>query len=277
MQLQSALFADSNPYERFMGRWSRLLAAQFAQFVAIGQQDSVLDVGCGIGSFSLTIADAFPSARVTGIDPSAAFVADAQKRGGDDRVQFMVGDAQALQFADATFDKTVSQLVLNFVPAREKALDEMIRVTRPGGVVAAAVWDYGDGMRMLRVFWDEACALDPPLAARDEREMPLCKRGELAALWRARGFRDVEDRPIVVDLGFSSFDDYWGPFLGGQGPAGAYVVSLSEPRRAALEARLRDRLLTSRTDGPFVLQARAWAVKGTVGQAPVVVSKRAPA
>ena len=265
MQPQSALFADSNPYERFMGRWSRLLAAQFTQFVAIGQRDSVLDVGCGIGSLSLTIADAFPSARVTGIDPSAAFVADAQKRGRDDRVQFMVGDAQALQFADATFDKTVSQLVLNFVPAREKALDEMIRVTRPGGVVAAAVWDYGDGMRMLRVFWDEACALDPALAARDERDMPLCKRGELAALWRARRFRDVEDRPIVVDLAFSSFDDYWVPFLGGQGPAGAYVVSLSEPRRAVLEARLRDRLLSSREDGPFVLPARAWAVKGTVG------------
>lgn len=264
MQPQSAPFADSNPYERFMGRWSRLLAAQFAQFAAIGPQDSVLDVGCGIGSFSLVIADAFPSARVTGVDPSAAFVAHAQKRVGDDRVQFIVGDAQALQFPDATFDKTVSQLVLNFVPAPEKALDEMTRVTRPGGVVAAAVWDYGDGMRMLRAFWDEACALDPPLAARDEREMPLCKRGELAALWHAHGFRNVEDRPIVVDLAFSSFDDYWEPFLGGQGPAGAYVVSLSEPRRAVLAARLRDRLLSSRKDGPFVLQARAWAVKGTV-------------
>jgi SAM-dependent methyltransferase len=265
MPPQSDLFADSNPYERFMGRWSRLLAAQFAQFVAIGQQDSVLDVGCGVGSLSLAIADAFPSARVTGVDPSAAFVADAQKRVGHDRVQFMVGDAQALQFADATFDKTVSQLVLNFVPARETALEEMKRVTRPGGVVAAAVWDYGDGMRMLRVFWDEAIALDPPLAARDERDMPLCKRGELAALWQARGLRDVEDRPLVIDLSFSSFDDYWEPFLGGQGPAGAYVVSLSEPRRAALKATLRDRLLTARKDGPFVLQARAWAVKGTVG------------
>ena len=266
VQPQPAPFADSNPYERFMGRWSRLLAAQFARFVAIGQQDSVLDVGCGIGSLSLAIADAFPSARVTGIDPSAAFVAHAQSRIREDRVQFMVGDAQALQFADATFDKTVSQLVLNFVPSREQALAEMIRVTRPGGVVAAAVWDYGDGMRMLRVFWDEACALDPSLAARDEREMPLCKRGELVTLWHAHGFRDIEDRAIVVDLAFSSFDDYWGPFLGGQGPAGAYVASLSEPRRAILEARLRDRILSSRTDGPFVLQARAWAVKGRVGQ-----------
>jgi SAM-dependent methyltransferase len=264
MQPPSNPFADSNPYERFMGRWSRLLAAQFAQFLSIGEQDSVLDVGCGIGSLSFAIADAYPAARVTGVDPSTAFVRDAQTRARHERPQFMVGDAQALQFADATFDKTVSQLVLNFVPAREKALDEMVRVTRPGGVVAAAVWDYGDGMSMLRVFWDEAVALDPPLAARDERNMALCKRGELAALWRAKGLERVEDRPIVIDLMFSSFDDYWQPFLGGQGPAGAYVASLAEPRRALLEARLRDRLLSSRRDGPFALQARAWAVKGTV-------------
>lgn len=262
---QSEFFADSDPYERFMGRWSRLLAAQFAQFVTIGRQDSVLDVGCGIGSLSFAIADAFPSARVTGVDPSPAFVSRAQSRVSNDRIQFMLGDAQALQFADATFDKTLSQLVLNFVPEREKALDEMIRVTRPGGVVAAAVWDYGDGMRMLRVFWDEAVALDPPLAVHDERDMPLCTRGELAALWHARGLQRVEDQAIVIDLSFSNFDDYWRPFLGGQGPAGAYVGSLSEPRRAALEARLRDRLFSSRKDGPFVLQARAWAVKGDVG------------
>lgn len=270
-------FFDSNPYERFMGRWSRRLAARFTQFVSIGEQDSVLDVGCGIGSLSFAIADAFPSARVTGVDPSAAFVSHAQTQVRHDRMQFIVGDAQALEFTNATFDKTLSQLVLNFVSAREKALDEMIRVTRPGGVVAAAVWDYGEGMKMLRVFWDEAVALDPPLAARDERDMPLCREGELAALWHARGLEDVEDQPIVIDLSFSSFDDYWRPFLGGQGPAGAYVGSLTEPRRAALAARLRDRLFGSRTDGPFVLEARAWAVKGTVGQPPVVVSKRAPA
>lgn len=258
------VFADSDPYEQFMGRWSRQLAARFVKFVSIGERDSVLDVGCGVGSLSFTIAEAFPAARVTGVDPSAAFVRHAQTRARNDRLQFQVGDAQALEFSNAAFDTTLSQLVLNFVPDRDKALGEMIRVTRPGGVVAAAVWDYGDGMRMLRVFWDEAVAFDPPLAARDERHMPLCKRGELAALWRASGLQHVDDQPIVIDLAFASFDDYWSPFLGGQGPAGAYVASLSETRRATLEARLRDRLLSSRKDGPFVLQARAWAVKGTV-------------
>ena len=258
------VFADSDPYERFMGRWSRQLASRFVNFVSIGERDSVLDVGCGIGSLSFTIADAFPAAQVTGVDPSAAFVRHAQTRARNERLQFQIGDAQALEFPNAAFDATLSQLVLNFVPDRDKALREMMRVVRPGGVVAAAVWDYGDGMRMLRVFWDEAVALDPPLAARDERHLPLCKRGELAALWRANGLQQVEDQPIVIDLAFASFDDYWSPFLGGQGPAGAYVASLSETRRAALEARLRDRLLSSRKDGPFVLQARAWAVKGSV-------------
>lgn len=264
MAPQSDHFADSAPYERFMGRWSRELAREFVKFVGIHEGDSVLDVGCGIGSLSFAIADAFPGARVAGVDPSDAFVRHAQGRTRGDRLRFHVGDAQALEFPNATFDKTVSQLVINFVPDRERALREMIRVTRPGGVVAAAVWDYGDGMRMLRVFWDEAVAFDPSLAGRDERHMALCKRGELAELWRASRLQRVEDQPIVIDLAFSSFGDYWTPFLGGQGPAGAYVASLSSERRGQLEARLRQRLLSSRNDGPFVLQARAWAVKGTV-------------
>jgi len=268
MPPHTELFADANPYERFMGRWSRRLATQFIKFVAIGESDSILDVGCGSGSLALAIADAFPSARVTGVDPSAAFIQHLQTKAPDERLRFAVGDAQALQWGDATFDKTVSQLVLNFVADRDTAVREMSRVTRPGGVVAAAVWDYSDGMRMLRVFWDEAVALEPALAARDERNMPLSKRGGLATLWRAAGLQDVEDQPIVIDLAFSSFDDYWTPFLGGQGPAGAYVASLSDAGRATLEGRLRDRLLNSRKDGPFVLQARAWAVKGVVAPRP---------
>jgi hypothetical protein len=137
-------------------------------------------------------------------------------------------------------------------------------VTRPGGVIAAAVWDYGDGMEMLRVFWDEAVALDPAVAGRDERHMPLCRPGELTALWRANGLARVEEQPLVIELAFESFDDYWRPFLGGQGPAGAYAASLPDDRRAALESRLRKRLLAGRPDGPLALQARAWAVKGVV-------------
>jgi SAM-dependent methyltransferase len=181
-----------------------------------------------------------------------------------DRVRFLVRDAQTLDILDATFEKTLSLLVLNFIADREKALREMIRVTRAGGMVAAAVWDYGEGMEMLRVFWDESIILDSTIAARDECNMPLCRRGELAALWRANGLEQVEEEPITIELSFSSFDDYWHPFLGGQGPAGAYAVSLTEASRAALEDRLRRRLLDARQDGPFTLHARAWAVKGVV-------------
>ncbi len=261
---QQDVFAESNAYERFMGRWSRRLAPLLVKFATVNERDSVLDVGSGTGALAFALAEAIPSVQVTGVDPSSAYVRYAQARTPGDRVRFAVGDAQSLQIPDASVDKTLSLLVMNFIPDSVKALREMIRVTRPGGVVAAAVWDYGEGMEMLRVFWDEAVALDATIAARDERNMPLCRQGELAALWRANGLQRVEELPIAIELSFASFDDYWLPFLGGQGPAGAYAASLSEQRRAALEARLRGRLLGTRQDGPFKLQARSWAVKGVV-------------
>jgi SAM-dependent methyltransferase len=261
---QQDIFVESDAYERFMGRWSRRLAPLLVTFASVRAGDSVLDVGSGTGALAFAIAQAAPSARVTGVDPSRAYVRYAQARTPGDRVRFQVGDAQALELPDASFDRTVSLLVMNFIPDPARALREMIRVTRPGGVVAAAVWDYGEGMEMLRVFWDEAARLDAGVAARDERNMPLCRRGELAALWRANGLQRVEEEPIAIELAFASFDDYWSPFLGGQGPAGGYVVSMSETARAALESRLRTRLLGDRGDAPFSLRARAWAVKAVV-------------
>jgi len=201
--------------------------------------------------------------RVTGIDPSPVYVQHAQVRASD-RVRFFVGDARMHQTPDSVFDKALSLLAINFIPDPAQAVREMTRVTRPGGVVAAAVWDYDAGMEMLRLFWDEAVAGDPALFARDERNMPLCRRGELAELWRASLLQNVEEQPLTIELAFRSFDDYWLPFLGGQGPAGAHVASLSTTARAALESRLRGRLLGERQDGPFALQARAWAVKGVV-------------
>jgi SAM-dependent methyltransferase len=264
MTQERDMFAESDAYERFMGRWSRRLAPLLVTFASVRDGHSVLDVGSGTGALAFAILDAAPSARVTGVDPSRAYVRYAQARTPGDRVRFQVGDAQALEMPGGTFDRTVSLLVMNFIPDPNRALREMTRVTRAGGVVAAAVWDYGEGMEMLRIFWDEAGALDAGAAARDERTMPLCRRGELAGLWRDNGLQQVEEEPIAIDLAFASFDDYWSPFLGGQGPAGAYVATLPASTRAALAARLRTRLLGDRGDAPFTLRARAWAVRGVV-------------
>ena len=198
------------------------------------------------------------------MDPAASYVALAQASQEGVRVRFQVGDAQQMDFADATFDRTLSLLVVNFIPDANKAVDEMKRVTRRGGTVAAAVWDYGEGMEMLRVFWDEAIAMTPASDSRDERHMPFCRRGELAALWRQHGLLGVVEEGLTIETRFTSFADYWEPFLGKQGPAGAYVAALPEPERGQLEGRLRKRLLGEGPDRAFVLRARAWAVRGVV-------------
>ena len=242
-----------------MGRWSRELAPLLVHFAGVRDGDAVLDVGSGAGALAAAVAAAAPASRIVGIDPSAPFVAFAQSRLPGDLVRFEVGDAQQLQFPNASFDRTLSLLILNFVPDPAKALGEMMRVTRRGGTVAAAVWDYGDGMEMLRVFWDEAIGLDPAMDARDERHMPLCRSGELVALWRAHQMQDVHGEALTMQARFSSFDDYWSPFLEKQGPAGAYAASLSETDRAQLRLR---RLLDDGSHRPIVLTARAWAVRG---------------
>jgi len=248
------MFSEGDGYERFMGRWSRRLAPLFVTFAGVTEGDRVLDVGSGTGALSAAVA-AIESVQVTGVEPAAAYVRYAQDRLDG---HFEVGDAMALPFADDSFDRTLAMLVLNFVPDPAAALQQMIRVTRPGGVVAAAVWDYGEGMQLLRTFWDAAIALDPAAAPRDERHMPLCTHGALARQWRMHGLMDVDERPLTIDMAFESFDDYWQPFLGGQGPAGAYVSSLAESARHALESRLRARL------DDLTMRARAWAVRGVV-------------
>ena len=256
------MFSEAEASERFMGRWSRRLAPPFIKFAGLRDGDRVLDVGSGTGSLTLAVLQEAPASRVVGIDPSAAYVAHARTRADAARATFEEGDAQRLRFPDASFDATLALLVVNFIPDRVAAVREMARVTRPGGVVAAAVWDYGDGMGMLRAFWDEAAALDPAGEKQDERHMPVCRKGELAALWKAQGLLDVREEPLVIPLNFTSFEDFWSPFREGQGPAGAYVASLSEGSRRDLEQRLRRRLLGEGEDRPITLNARAWAVVG---------------
>lgn len=258
------MFSAADAYERFMGRWSRPLAPLLVRFAEVRDGDALLDIGSGTGALAGALAAAAPSSRIVGVDPAASYVAFAQSRHPGHLVRFEEGDAQQLGFPDASFDRTLSLLVLNFIPDRAKALSEMARVTRPGGVVAAAVWDYGKGMEMLRLFWDEAVALNPSAGPSDERHMPLCRSGELAALWREHGLQNVKEDSLTIETRFSSFDDYWSPFLEKQGPAGAYVAGLSPGAREQLQQRLRRRLLGDGPDRPIVLTARACAVRGVV-------------
>ena len=263
-EAEAKMFAASAGYERFMGRWSRLLAPPYISFAGVKNGDRVLDVGTGTGSLAAALATKMPTSEVVGIDPSPGFVAYAQKNAKSPRERFEVGDAQALKFNDASFDQTMALLVMNFVPDHEKAIAEMRRVTRARGTVSACVWDYNDGMQMLRFFWDEAVALDPAIEPKDERHMKLSHKGQLTDLWKKAGLIKVKETPLVIRQGFSSFNDYWEPFTKGAGPGGAYVVSLPDDRRQQLEARVRKRLLGARQDGPFKLKAKAWCVRGQV-------------
>jgi SAM-dependent methyltransferase len=257
------MFSLGDAYDVFMGRWSGRLAPLLVQFAGVTDGDDVLDVGSGTGSLAAAVAAVGPSTRMAGIDRSEPYVAVARARHQSPRIRFEVGDAQQLPFDDARFDRTLSQLILNFVPDPQKAFTEMIRVTRPSGTVAAAVWDYGEGMEMLRVFWDEAISLDARADGKDERHMPLSRAGELAALWRTH-LQDVSETALTIETPFSSFENYWSPFLQQQGPAGAHVATLSPGDRERMALKLRQRLLGNRADGPIALRARAWAVRGIV-------------
>jgi len=261
---EAKMFTMSAGYERFMGRWSRILAPAYVAFAGVKDGDRVLDVGTGTGALASAMEAATKFSQIVGIDPSEGFISYAKKNAKSSRSRFEVGDAQALQFKDASFDHTMALLVMNFIPDHNKAIAEMRRVTRPQGVVSACVWDYNAGMQMLRFFWDEVVALDPAMAPKDERHMKLSREGQLAELWKKAGLVNVQEKPLVIEQAYTSFNDYWGPFLKGAGPGGAYVVLLPDERRQRLETRMRKRLLGDRGDGPFVLKAQAWCVRGEV-------------
>jgi SAM-dependent methyltransferase len=259
------MFANAEAYERFMGRWSRLIAPLLLGFAAAPPAGRVLDIGSGIGTLAFEVAERDVRGQVTGIDPSKEFVAYATSRNSvADRVSFRLGDAQDLPFPDASFDACLSLLVFNFIPDPEKALREARRVTLPEGRIAAAVWDYGGLMRMLRAFWDAVGDVDPQSEKRDEKHMPLCRAGELSRLWKLGGLENVHEEPLDITMKFDSFADYWEPFLLGQGPAGAYVQTLDVERLQTLRSAMKRQLSLSSERDPFTLPARAWAVRGTV-------------
>jgi SAM-dependent methyltransferase len=253
-------WGDGAAYERYMGRWSRAVAREFTRWLAVPPGSRWLDVGCGTGELTRVVqADCSP-AQVVGLDPAAVFVRCAARAG---TTTVLVADAAALPLRDARVDAVVSGLVLNFVPDKAAALAEMCRVVRPGGTVAAYVWDYPDGMQLLRTFWDTAVDLDPAAAVRHEAvRFGGCRPDPLRTLFSAAGLETVDGVPIVVPTVFRDRDDHWTPFLSGHAPAPAYVRSLDAPRREALREALHARLGPA-PDGSIRLTARAWAVRGT--------------
>ena len=262
---QPTMFADAEAYERFMGRWSRLVAPRLIDFTGLPERGRILDAGSGTGSLAFAIAQHNGGTHVVGIDPSKEYVAYANSRNASpDRVGFEVGDAQQLRFPDESFDAVLSLLVFNFIPDPKKALLELRRVTKPGGKLSAAVWDYGAGMQMLRTFWDAAVHIDPGAEKLDEKHMPLCRAGELTALWQQGGLENVREQSIDIGMRFKSFADYWDPFLLGQGPAGLYVRRLDRDKLHPLRSEVKLRLSLSAENTPLVLPGRVWSVRGTV-------------
>jgi SAM-dependent methyltransferase len=265
-QKQSSLrdsWAIGKAYEPYVGRWSRLVAREFLDWLAITPGSRWLDVGCGTGALTQTILQLTQSAAVKGIDRSDGFVAVVRELIRDPRASFDVADAQALPETSETYDAAVSGLVLNFIPQPAQAVSEMARAVRSGGVIAVYVWDYAGKMQFMRHFWNAAVALDPTAFELDEgRRFPLCQAEPLMKLFLSAGLRDVEVRAIDIPTDFKDFEDYWSPFLGGQGPAPSYAMSLSEERRIELRERIRAGLPFA-LDGSIPLVARAWAVRST--------------
>ncbi len=254
-----------NPYEQYVGRWSRRVAPLFLSWLNIPAGQRWLDVGCGTGALCAAIVDHCSPSSVTGVEPSEGFLKTAEENLAG-RTVFHQGSATAIPLSDSSVDVVVSGLVLNFVPDPHAALIEMARVTDKGGTIAAYVWDYAGKMELMRFFWDAAVELDPGIAKMDEGiRFPLCRPAALNKLFSDAGLKAVEVEPIDIPTPFANFDDYWQPFLGGQGPAPAYAMSLEETARKRLRDRIRDRIPVA-VNGSILLTARAWASRATVAK-----------
>ncbi|MFI0410590.1 class I SAM-dependent methyltransferase [Actinomadura sp. 3N508] len=269
------VWAAGDAYEDYVGRWSRRVADPFLRRLDVPAGKRWLDVGCGTGALTATILALTDPAQVIGVDTSEGFLSRARAQVTDPRASFRLADARSLPLPPPLptpghrrrFDAVVSGLALNFVPEPHLAVAEFGRVATEGGTVAAYVWDYAEGMAMIRHFWDAAITLDPAAATElDEgRRFPLCRPERLHRLWTDAGLDEITVEPIEVPTVFTGFDDYWRPFLGGQGPAPAYAMSLTEEHRRDLRDLLRTRLPAA-PDGSIRLTARAWAVRGIRGQ-----------
>jgi SAM-dependent methyltransferase len=257
-------WASGQGYESFVGRLSREVAPEFLSWLGVPPGARWLDVGSGTGALTEAVLTRCAPERVVGIEPSDAFRAYAEEHVPDPRASFLPGDARALPVDDAAFDAVAAALVINFVPDQPAAMAEMRRAARPGGTVAAYVWDYAGGMPMLSTVWDAAVALDPSVAPLHEAfRFPGNQPEALRALFADADLEAVQVQGIVVPVDFAGFDDYWTPFLAGTGPAPAYIATLDDADRAVLRDAVRARLPIE-DDGSIHLTGRAWAVRGNV-------------
>ncbi len=241
-------------YDRFMGRYSVLLSSQLADLAGVRHGQRVLDVGCGPGALIAELAERLGPAAVSAVDPSAPFVEAARAR--HPAVDVRQASAEHLPFPDGMFDAALAQLVVHFMSDPVAGLEEMRRVTRDDGVVAACVWDHAGGHGPLSPFWEAARRLEPQV--RDESHLAGSRGGDLARLFETAGLRDVEETALSVGVEHPTFDEWWTPFTLGVGPAGSYVAGLG----AEATTQLREQCRTLLPDPPFVLTARAWTARG---------------
>lgn len=259
-------WTDGAAYETFLGRCSRRLAQALLDFAAFPDEGALLDVGCGTGSLACAMAERWPGRRIVGVDFSEGFIAFARSRALAHPPVFAVGDATALPHDAATFAGAATQLVLNFIPAAADAAAEMRRVTRRGGRVAAAVFDFRGGGIFQRLFWDTAAGIDPEAVDRRGRMFaaPAALPGGLQDLFVKAGLARIEDALITIRMDYSGFQGYWRSLLGVQGPTGSYVTGLAPDLRDRLEAAVKAAYCAGAPDGPRAMSATAWAVRGIV-------------
>jgi ubiquinone/menaquinone biosynthesis C-methylase UbiE len=261
--MEPNLHTDADKYQAGMGGWSKTLAPLFIEFIdGIKEGDRVLDVGCGTGSLTFTIADTTKASTVVGVDPSAGYLEYARAQNSRPHLAFETGDAQKLPYDNGSFDCCVSSLMIQFVSDAHTAAREMRRVTKKGGSVATCVWDNSGGMELAERFWDAAIAVDSGAKRTGDRRYGSPRA--LSDLWTATGFANVETRALIIPMEFTSFEDLWRIESNAQGPIKLYISTLSEDRRQLLKERLRTDILGNRPDRSIMLCAKAWAVRGVV-------------
>jgi ubiquinone/menaquinone biosynthesis C-methylase UbiE len=257
---------DAAGYEQLMGRWSQRLAPLFIDFVGLANGERILDVGCGTGSLTFALTRFADLGAISAIDYSPVFVAATNRRNTDPRVRIEQADACALPFEDGTFDRALALLVLHFVPEASKAVAEMRRVVRPGGVVAAVVWDHLGGMPGMRMMIDTVAVLTE--GGRRLRNhycfQPMMQPGEMKQSFVEQGLADVIETELMIRMDYRNFDDYWAPIAAGEGPLGKFIAALDAVERSRTDAAVRDAYEAGRPDGPRSFANVAWACRGIV-------------